>query len=116
MITFQEAYQKVMTFKQDYGSEKVDLLQAVGRVLVDNIKADRDFPPFDRATKDGIAINYTAVKNGIKKFKIEAIIAAGSPKINLGQEHNCVEIMTGAVVPENADTVIMYEHITINNG
>ncbi|MET6990587.1 molybdopterin molybdotransferase MoeA [Sediminicola arcticus] len=116
MITFQEAYQKVMTFKQDYGSEKVDLLQAVGRVLVDNIKADRDFPPFDRATKDGIAINYTAVKNGIKKFKIEAIVAAGSPKINLGQEHNCVEIMTGAVVPENADTVIMYEHITINNG
>ncbi|MEB8329120.1 molybdopterin molybdotransferase MoeA [Flavobacteriaceae bacterium KMM 6897] len=116
MITFEEAYQKVIAHKQDYGTEEVFLLEATGRVLANNIEADRDFPPFHRATKDGIAINYTAIKNGIKKFRIEAIVAAGTPKTRLGHDHNCVEIMTGAVVPENADTVIMYEHLTIKDG
>lgn len=116
MITFKEAYQKVMAHKQDYGTEEVPLLKAMGRVLAEDIKADRDFPPFNRATKDGIAINYAAIKNGIKEFKIEAVVAAGSPKYKLGNEHNCAEIMTGAVVPENADTIVMYEHITIKNG
>ncbi|MGY8914455.1 MAG: molybdopterin molybdotransferase MoeA [Flavobacteriales bacterium] len=116
MITFQEAYQKVMAHKQDYGTEEMALLTTMGRVLAEDITADRDFPPFDRATKDGVAINYAAIKNGIKEFKIEAVVAAGSPKYKLGNEQNCVEIMTGAVVPENADTIVMYEHITIKNG
>lgn len=116
MITFEEAYQKVLIHKQDYGTEEVALLEATGRVLAENIIADRDFPPFHRATKDGIAINYTAIKKGIKKFMIEAIVAAGSPITSLEHAHNCVEIMTGAVVPHNADTVIMYEHLTIKDG
>ncbi|MET7029180.1 molybdopterin molybdotransferase MoeA [Sediminicola luteus] len=116
MITFQEAYLKVMAHKQDYGTEEVELLKSMDRVLAEDIKADRDFPPFDRATKDGIAINYAAIKNGIKEFRIEAVLAAGSPKYKLKSENNCVEIMTGAVVPENADTIVMYEQITIKNG
>lgn len=116
MITFQEAYHKVMAHKQDYGTEEVTLLKAMGRVLAEDIKADRDFPPFDRATKDGIAIRYAAIKTGTKEFKIEAVVAAGSPKYTLGNEQNCAEIMTGAVVPENTDTIIMYEDITIKNG
>mgnify|MGYP003642118081 CR=1 FL=1 len=116
MITFQEAYQQVLAHKQNYGLEEVPLPKAMGRVLAEDILADRDFPPFDRATKDGIALNYAAIKNGIKKFKIEAVVAAGSPIYTLIHEHNCVEIMTGAVVPENVDTIVMYEHITIENG
>ena len=105
-----------MAHKQDYGTEEVVLLKSMDRVLAEDIKADRDFPPFDRATKDGIAINYAAIKNGIKEFRIEAVLAAGSPKYKLKSENNCVEIMTGAVVPENADTIVMYEHLTINHG
>ncbi|MEJ1221915.1 molybdopterin molybdotransferase MoeA [Sediminicola sp. 1XM1-17] len=116
MITFQEAYNKVLAHKQDYGTEEVPLQRAIGRVLAENIKADRDFPPFDRVTKDGIALNYQAIEHGIHKLKIEAIVAAGSNKSVLGHEHHCVEIMTGAVMPENADTVVMYEHLTIENG
>ncbi len=116
LITFEEAYQKVLAHSQEYGTETVQLANATGRILAEDIVADRDFPPFDRSTKDGIAITFEAIKNGRTKFKVQGIIAAGTPKSKLDNTNNCVEIMTGAVVPENADTVVMYEHITIENG
>ncbi|MCP4974625.1 MAG: molybdopterin molybdotransferase MoeA [Maribacter sp.] len=116
MINFDEAYNLVLEHSLDIGIEKVDLPTSNGRVLAEAILADRDFPPFDRATKDGIAINYAAIEKGLKNFKIEAVISAGMPQQKLGDSSNCMEIMTGAVVPENADTVIMYEYLDINDG
>lgn len=116
MINFEEAYRKVMQHTLDLGVEGVGLLGCNGRTLAEDITADRDFPPFDRATKDGIAINYAAIEKGVKRFKIEAVLSAGMPQTTLGDIANCVEIMTGAVIPENADTVIMYEQVTIENG
>jgi len=116
MINFDEAYNLVLEHTLDLGIEKVELLKSNGRVLAEVILADRDFPPFDRATKDGIAINYAAIEKGVKSFKIEAVISAGMPQQKLGDSSNCLEIMTGAVVPENSDTVIMYEHLDIKDG
>lgn len=116
LITFEEAYQKVLAHSQDYGTETAQLTKATGRILAEDIVADRDFPPFDRSTKDGIAITFEAIKNGRTEFEVQGIIAAGVPKSKLDSISNCVEIMTGAVVPKNADTVVMYEHITIENG
>ena len=116
MISFKDAYQRVLDHCQDYGDEQIPLSQATGRVLAEDIIADRDFPPFNRATKDGIAINYEAIDSGLTSFKIEGVQAAGMPSRPLSDTANCLEIMTGAVVPENADTVIMYEHVVIENG
>lgn len=116
MISFDQAYKNVLKHSFDLGDEMVDLLESNGRVLAENILADRDFPPFNRATKDGIAINYGAIEKGIKSFKIEAVVSAGMPQKNLIDIDNCVEIMTGAVVPTNADTVIMYEQLEIKDG
>lgn len=116
MITYKEAYAKVLEHTVDYGTENVLLHKAMGRVLAENIKADRDFPPFNRATKDGIALNYDAIEKGLHSFVIEAIIPAGSPTIELKDTTACVEIMTGAVVPKSTNVVVMYEHITIENG
>ncbi|MFH6605038.1 molybdopterin molybdotransferase MoeA [Maribacter algicola] len=116
MILFQEAYKKVLDNTFDFGDEQVAILESMGRVLAENILADRDFPPFDRATKDGIAINYFAIEDGCTRFKIEGVAAAGTPQQRLSNVNNCLEIMTGAVVPENADSVIMYEHLTIQEG
>ena len=56
MISFSDAYNHVLDHSQDYGTESVALKKAVGRVLAVDIYADRDFPPFNRATKDGIAM------------------------------------------------------------
>ncbi|PXX29741.1 molybdopterin molybdotransferase MoeA [Arenibacter sp. ARW7G5Y1] len=116
MISFKDAYKKVMDLHQDFGNEEVPLVKAMGRILAEDIVADRNFPPFNRATKDGIAINYDAVEKGQTKFTIEGVLAAGMPSQRLLDPSNCLEIMTGAVVPENADTVVMYEHLHIENG
>ncbi|MCM4152451.1 molybdopterin molybdenumtransferase MoeA [Arenibacter sp. N53] len=116
MISFKDAYRKVLDLSQDFGNELAPLEQAMGRILAEDIIADRNFPPFNRATKDGIAINYDAIEKGQTTFKIEGVLAAGMPSQRLGNTANCIEIMTGAVVPDNADTVVMYEHLVIEDG
>ncbi len=99
-----------------YGTETVELLKAIGRILAEDIKADRDFPPFDRSTKDGIALTFDTLVEGVDQFEVEGILQAGTPKATLSDRNNCLEIMTGAVVPRGADTVVMYEDITIKDG
>ena len=116
MITFQEAFQKVLEHSIDLGMEEVPLMKSLGRILAQDIYADRDFPPFNRATKDGIAIQYSTLVSSGHTYKIERVAAAGVVQQVLSDNTNCLEVMTGAVVPKNADTVIMYEHITIENG
>ena len=116
MITFQEAYQKVVEHTLSLGTEEVSLIQSMNRVLAEDIHADRDFPPFNRATKDGIAIQYSEFLKINHQFKIEGEASAGMPQQRLKDTKNCLEVMTGAVVPAHTDTIIMYEHITIENG
>lgn len=116
MIHFNDAYDKVLEHTLDLGTEMVALNQGLGRILAETIYADRDFPPFDRAAKDGIAIHSDALENGLDSFRIEGLASAGMPQQKLKDVNNCIEIMTGAVVPRNADTVIMYEHLNIENG
>src|SRR5690606_8042031 len=102
MITYEEAYQKVLQHSRGYGVETVQLLQSIGRVLAEDIKADRDFPPFDRSTKDGVAILFDAFAEGVDQFKVEGILQAGTPRATLSDRNNCLEIMTGAVLPKGA--------------
>ena len=116
MISAQEALKTVLNSAQDFGVEEVPFLKSVGTILKEEVFADRDFPPFNRVSMDGIVIDYTSFKNGQRAFKIEGIQAAGSEQITLLNIKNCIEVMTGAVLPNNANTVIRYEDVTINNG
>lgn len=116
MISFKEAFDIVQEHIQNYGEEKVPFTRSLGRVLAQDIKADRDFPAFDRATKDGIALCYEAIENQKNEFVIQGVIAAGTPQVALDDKSACLEIMTGAVLPKGADTVVMYEHIQIAEG
>jgi molybdopterin molybdotransferase len=116
MINFDEAYANVLKHTMDFGLETLSLLHCNGRILAEDVLADRDFPPFDRATKDGIAISFKALEKGNRFFKIEGLASAGMPRQKLNGIDNCIEVMTGAVVPENADTVVMYEHLNIKDG
>jgi molybdopterin molybdotransferase len=95
--------------------EKIPLQQSVNRVLAETIRADRSFPPFDRVSMDGIAIDHKAFKSGIRNFPIEFVQAAGSPKAALNLETACVEVMTGAILPGNTDAVIKYEDLEIRD-
>jgi molybdopterin molybdotransferase len=116
MISAKEALKTVLNSAQDFGVEEIPFLKSVGSILKEEIFADRDFPPFNRVSMDGIVIDYTSFKNGQRAFKIEGIQAAGSEQITLLNVKNCIEVMTGAVLPNNANTVIRYEDVKIDNG
>lgn len=116
MISFEEALNTVLNQTFSYGKDEVELVQSLGRILDETITADRDFPPFDRATKDGIAIRFDDFSSAEKGFKLLGTAQAGSPQQTLDSGKNCIEVMTGAMVPKNADTVIMYEHTYQKDG
>jgi molybdopterin molybdotransferase len=78
--------------------------------------AERDQPPFDRATMDGIAISSAALQSGSRRFRIAGIQAAGQAMHALASVTDCREIMTGAVMPAGADTVVPVERITQGGG
>lgn len=81
-----------------------------GRLLRTDLRADRDLPPFDRVTMDGFAVRSASLAKGIARFRVEATQAAGMRPFTLGpSDEACVEVMTGAVLPEGADCVVPYE-------
>lgn len=116
MITYEEALHIISEHHFEEKTEAIPLNKANGRVLAQQVIADRDLPPYDRVTMDGIAICFGAYAAGQRTFSIEKTIAAGLPKSSLENAGHCVQIMTGAILPQGADTVIRYEDITIENG
>ncbi|MEX0883405.1 MAG: molybdopterin molybdotransferase MoeA [Cyclobacteriaceae bacterium] len=112
MITVTEAFRLVMENPLPGSVEKINLSSSLNRVLAQDIFADRDAPPFHRVTMDGIALKASMI-NKTTIFPIEAIQAAGQEQLSLGKEENCIEVMTGAVLPANTDCVIPYEKIQI---
>ena len=116
MISVAQALQTVLNSTQGFGVEEVPFLKSVGKVLKEDIVADRDFPPFNRVSMDGIAINHRFFEHGIIDFNVEGIQAAGAEQKTMTNDSNCMEVMTGAVLPINTDTVIRYEDVQIKNG
>jgi molybdopterin molybdotransferase len=96
-----------------FRSETVALTEAYGRVLRENIVADRDQPAFDKSTMDGIAIRFETWQKGVRKFQLEGIAPAGQKALKLKKFDGCIQIMTGAVVPDGCDCVVPVEHIVI---
>lgn len=116
MTTVEEAEKLILEQLRDYGTESLPFEQTVGRVLAEAIKADRDLPPFNRVTMDGIAVHYQSIVSGILTFNIKATQAAGDEPVAITHPDECIEIMTGAVLPVSADTVIRYEDVEIVSG
>jgi len=93
------------------GSEKVMLAQARGRVLRQKVCAERDQPPFDRVMMDGIAVSFAALDSGRQRFLVTAAQHAGDPALELADPGDCIEVMTGAVLPRGCDCVIPVERL-----
>ncbi|MCI4667563.1 MAG: molybdopterin molybdotransferase MoeA [Bacteroidia bacterium] len=116
MITVAEATDIVLSHLYQPQAISLPLDQCPGKILQEDIKADRDFPPFNRVMMDGIAIDYASWEKGIRSFPISATGAAGSPQLKLDKAEACIEIMTGAIMPLNTDTIIRYEDLEIKDG
>ncbi|MDX1314118.1 MAG: molybdopterin molybdotransferase MoeA [Eudoraea sp.] len=100
----------------EFPTEKLPIFECNGRVLAEDLKADRNFPPYDRVTMDGIAIQFDSYRGGNRSFIIESTSPAGTPEARLQNASNCIEVMTGSMLPQNTDTVIRYEDFVIDNG
>jgi molybdopterin molybdotransferase len=113
MLTFEEARRKVIEqVGKNRGPRRIQNLQvwdALGFVLAQEIKTDREYPPFDRSTRDGYAVRSKEVAPGTK-LKCAGEIKAGDKVKEVLAAGTCVQIMTGAAVPPGADAVVMIEH------
>jgi molybdopterin molybdotransferase len=113
MLTPAEAERLIFENIAPFHREDCALLQAHGRVLREDIGADRDLPPFDRVTMDGYALRTAALAAGTRQFRVERVQAAGMRAFKLGEKADaCIEIMTGAVLPDGADCIVPYEETT----
>jgi molybdopterin molybdotransferase len=95
-------------------SESLPLAQCAGAVLRENIYAERDQPPFDRVAMDGIALDSRALGGGTRAFRIQGTQPAGDPPQSLGAPGACIEVMTGAVLPNGCDAVIPIEQVSVS--
>jgi molybdopterin molybdotransferase len=109
VITYRQAQQLVLEQARSFGRETVALEQAAGRVLSGVIRADRDYPPFPRATMDGYAVRLGDLEKGIRQFAVVETIMAGAQSARAIGAGECYKIMTGAAVPAPADIVIRRE-------
>ena len=116
MISPQAALKIVLNTILPNKVEKILLEDAFGRTLAEDLIADRPFPPFDRVTMDGIAINFQEFEKGKREFEILGIQTAGEAPIGAKNNSGCIEIMTGAMLPDGFDTVIRYEDLKIFGG
>jgi len=106
MITFEEAYGIVIGSAVERGVGKAPLIESVGRVLAEDAIADMDMPPFNKSAVDGYACK-KADLDGV--LQVVEVIAAGKQPSRAIGSGQCSQIMTGAMVPDGADTVIMVE-------
>ena len=91
-------------------AEVVPLEASLGRVLAEEVSADRDYPPFDRSTRDGFAVRAADLGQVPATLKCLGEIKAGEAFPGTVASGECVQIMTGAPVPAGADAVVMIEH------
>ena len=106
MITIEEAYDRVLEFALTSGSQRVNYLDTLDRVLAEDIVSDMEIPPFNKAAVDGFACRKQDLK---QELSIVEVIPAGEiPEKAIGK-NECSRIMTGAMVPAGADMVIMME-------
>jgi len=113
VLSFEDARHSVeshASILSPQGKELVELLDSVGRVLAEPIAADRNFPPFPRATRDGFAVRASDLAQLPVDLRVVGEIRAGaqtSIKVESGQ---AAAIMTGAPAPPGADAVVMVEY------
>jgi molybdopterin molybdotransferase len=115
VLTTAEALENVLAAMPDFPAAPADVHHVTGRILRQTVVAERDQPPFDRVMMDGIAIAYADFASGARSFPVQGTQMAGEPATRL-EPGRCIEIMTGAALPEGADCIVPVERIEIADG
>lgn len=110
MIALQEALDIVLAHSTAFGTETIALEQALNRVLAQPVLADRNYPPFNRASMDGYAIKKADWDQGIRSFDIVGqLLAGGDFDTSKIRERSALKIMTGAATPLAYDAIVRIE-------
>ncbi|MEM9058370.1 MAG: molybdopterin molybdotransferase MoeA, partial [Pseudomonadota bacterium] len=116
MISVDEAQAIIVDALANAPAEPCELPAAHGRVLAEPLCADRDQPPFDRVMMDGVALRFSAFAGGRRRFTVQETQGAGQPASVLASDAHCVEIMTGAALPEGCDCIVPVEQLAVRDG
>jgi molybdopterin molybdotransferase len=113
MLTYEQArrtvIEKVAVAKGPRAKVNISIWDALAFVLAEEVKTDREYPPFHRSTRDGYALRAAEATPGATS-RCVAEIKAGDTVARHLAPGTCVQIMTGAAVPDGADAVVMIEH------
>jgi molybdopterin molybdotransferase len=107
MIPFEKALETVLRQARPTGTERIPFQESLHRILAEDVYSDVDMPPFDKAAMDGYACRRSDLG---EELRVVEVVAAGQLPTKKTGPGECTRIMTGAMVPEGADTVIMVEH------
>jgi molybdopterin molybdotransferase len=107
MITFEEALGIVALSAQEIGNERIPLTDSVGRILAEDVFSDMDMPPFDKSAVDGYACRHEDLGEVLEVLEVIPAGKVPSKPVGKGQ---CSKLMTGGMVPQGANTVVMIEH------
>lgn len=117
LITPSRAEALILPLRKPFPAEPCDLGRAAGRILRQEIKADHDFPPFDRVTMDGAAVRAAEIRSGRRSFRIRGMAVAGKAGAVLPPEDGAaMEVMTGAILPQGADCILPCEWYHLEEG
>jgi len=113
MLRVEEALDKILVRIQPLGFEKVSLLESLGRVVGEDIDARRNIPPLDNSGMDGYAVRTADIEKASRDHSVRLKVIEDLPAGFLSQkslhEGQAIRIMTGAPIPEAADTVVPVE-------
>ncbi len=116
LISVAEAERRIRAAVRPLPGERRPLHLAQGAVLRQAVVAERDQPPFDRVTMDGIAIARAGWERGVRRYRSVGVQGAGAPALEVNADDECVEIMTGAMLPTGAGCVIPIERVRLEAG
>ncbi len=108
-LTVEEALERILAGVPEMPPREVTLLEALGRVLAEDVRAERDVPPFTNSAMDGYAVRAQDVASAPARLKVVGEIAAGSMPARAVGPGEAMRIMTGAPLPEGADTIVRVE-------
>jgi len=108
MLPFEKALEIVLNSARRGDTERIDFKCALNRILAEDVRSDMDFPPFNKSAMDGFACRRADLSNALAV--VETIPAGYVPQKTIGI-NQCSKIMTGGMVPNGADCVVMKEDV-----
>ncbi len=116
LLSVAQARERIMALITPLATrERVHVRTALGRVLAENIISSVNVPPYANSAMDGYALRGTDLASLPATLRVIGTALAGAPFAGTVEPGSCVRIMTGAVLPEGADTVLMQEQVQHNS-